>query len=315
VIMTTGGMGAMFPQTDNVALTTGEAYAYAFNAGAEMIGMEFCHFLPTPIFPEKMKVHKPFIGMVNGLINEGGARLYNGLGERFMLRQFPDTKETKRNAEELTRAIGLEICEGRGGKNGGVYLDLSDVPDDVFKLERYDLIRKLADRGGINLRTQAIELVPNPHDLVGGIKIDEKSRTNVDGLYASGEASGGSHGASRFGGSALADAMVFGEIGAFGAVEYAEQLGGQPEPDDGELERAEEQIDAWLSQPDGLDPMEAKRQVKQLAFKRISVVRSGDGDIKTHTEDPVTIDVDFSDEIREIMVTMPKPSEDYHVSE
>ena len=68
VIMCTGGVGALYPYGDNVGAVTGEGYAQAFNAGAEMLGMEFGHFLTTPIFPEKMQVKFVFVGFVNGLL-------------------------------------------------------------------------------------------------------------------------------------------------------------------------------------------------------------------------------------------------------
>jgi fumarate reductase (CoM/CoB) subunit A len=80
VIICTGGFGGMYPIGDNVGAVTGEGYAHAFDAGAEMIGMEFGHFLPTPIFPDKMQVKFVFVGFINGLLNEANAGLYNSGG-------------------------------------------------------------------------------------------------------------------------------------------------------------------------------------------------------------------------------------------
>lgn len=44
VILTTGGIGAMYPVGDNVSTATGEGFALAFNAGAELTGVEFSLF-------------------------------------------------------------------------------------------------------------------------------------------------------------------------------------------------------------------------------------------------------------------------------
>ena len=190
-----------------------------------------------------------------------------------MYKQYPETGEKQRNAEELSRAIGNEIVEGRVGPHGGIFLDLSDIPEELKTSERYAYVWQLAKKANVDLNHQTIELVPNPHDLVGGIMIDEKSQTNVPGLFASGEAAGGSHGASRFGGSALADAMVFGEIGAETAIEYIQNIPDHLTPDSSELESILNKLEAWSSQ-DGIDPIEAKKEVQWLAFNTVNIVKS-----------------------------------------
>jgi len=101
------------------------------------------------------------------LINKGGARLYNGLGERFMKKQFPETLERNHVNEELTRAIGFEICEGRTTAHGGIYLDASDVSPAMQKTVFPSFWNKLG-RAGINLGYQAIEVATYPHDFLGG---------------------------------------------------------------------------------------------------------------------------------------------------
>lgn len=276
VILTTGGMGHLFPMTDNVAAVTGEGYALGFNAGAELIGMEFCHFLPTPCYPEKMRVRYAFMRHINGLINEAGAKLYNGLGERFMLEQYPDTGERDKNGEDITKAIGLEICEGRAGAHGGIYLDVSGVSEEMRKTN-FAQVWDTAARAGVDLSYQPIELAPYPHDLVGGIKIDETARTNVPGLFAAGEAAGGSHGASRFGGSALSDAMAFGAIGAKAAACYARELGEQSPLAKDQIADVERTIDGLLSPKEGSPPSELKRKIQDVAHNYLNVVENAEG--------------------------------------
>ena len=222
--MATGGFGAIYPIGDNVGAVTGEGYAHAFDAGAELTGIEFGHFLATPVHPAKMQVKFVFIGFVNGLLNKWQSRLYNGVGERFMFRYSPERGEKRHSSEELAAASAQEIVEGRGGAHGGIYFDATDVPDEFRQNDRYRRMYELADRAGMDLKREPIELATYPHDLVGGIKIDEAGRTCVPALYAAGEAAGGSHGASRFGGSALSDCLVYGAASGNHAPACAQRL-------------------------------------------------------------------------------------------
>ena len=275
-IMATGGVGAMYPVGDNVAAVTGEGYALAFDAGAELIGMEFGHYLPTPVFPEKMRVSLVFVGFVNGLLNESEARLLNGRGERFMVNYFPGQGEKRHCSEALSRCISQEIVEGRGGAHGGVHFDVSRVPDEFRNNERYRRMYELADRAGMDLRREPIELVTYPHDLVGGIKIDEFGRTSVPGLYAAGEAAGGSHGASRFGGSALSDCLVFGAASGLDAAACSAQTRSPPPLPRNDVAAIEDRLCAWMSRQ-GEDPGDVLARITGLAFRHLNMVRTPHG--------------------------------------
>lgn len=276
VIVCTGGVGAMYPLGDNVGAVTGEGYALAFDAGADMIGMEFAHFLPTPIYPEKMQARFVFAGLVNGLINEAGARLYNGNGERFMYRHFPETGEKRQCSEQVSRRICEEIVAGRAGAHGGVYFDISDVPAEFREHDRYRRLFELAERAGMNLKSDPIELVTYPHDLVGGIKIDEFGRTNVPGLYAAGEAAGGSHGASRFGGSALSDCLVFGSESGKDAAARASAERHHSDIAPSQLDALRSKLSGWTA-GHGNRPREILSDLSDIAFKHLNMVRSGAG--------------------------------------
>ena len=275
VILTTGGMGHLFPISDNIKAITGEGYSLAFRAGAELIQMEFCHFLPTPCYPEEMKVRSVFVGNIHGLINKGGARLYNSLGERFMKKYYPETGEKGRGGEELTRGIGLELCEGKGSPHGGIYLDVSGVPEDMLKNDFSEVWRK-AEKAGIDLSYQPIELAPNPHDLVGGVKIDETGATTVRGLFAAGEATGGAHGASRFGGSALAEAIAFGAISGVTASSFARGTDRQS-PRNETLNEIQNKIEALITKRQGIPPSEIRTQVQSIANNYLNAGRNEQG--------------------------------------
>lgn len=277
VIMTTGGYGAMYPIGDNVGAATGEGYAIAFDAGAEMLGMEFGHYLPAPVYPKALQIKSVFAGVVNGMINEAGAKLRNNKGEEFFYKLYPETGASKLTMEEVTRRIGEEILKGGGGPNGGIIFDISGVDEKFKDHPKYGRMWELAERGKVDLIKEPIELICYPHDLVGGIKINEKGETNVPGFFAAGETTGGSHGASRFGGSALSDCLVFGALGGLEAVNYVGKLNNHTEIKATDIEAVTEKISNWVAREDGSDPADILGEIKRLAGGNLNIVRSEAG--------------------------------------
>ena len=275
LILATGGYGAMYPLGDNVAAATGEGLSLAYEAGASMIGMEFGHYLVTPVHPKKMQVKFVVVGFVNGLLNSSNARLYNGRGERFMFRHYPDRGEKGHTSEELCRRICEEIVIGNAGDHGGIYLDLSDVPDSFRNDERYARMFELADRAGLNLKREPIELVTYPHDLVGGVRIDEFGRTDVEGLYAAGEVAGGSHGASRFGGSALSDCLVFGAAAGSHAANDVRTFS-EPASCEANLTEVQDKFEKWKNST-GSSPADVVEMLSRLAFRDLNMVKTPEG--------------------------------------
>lgn len=276
VIIATGGMGHLFPNTDNVDQITGEGYALAFNAGAELVDMEMAHFNIAPCFPEGIRASIPVSGIIRDFINEGNAKLYNNQEERFMKKDYPDTAEKGRTGMELARAVGREICEGRGSTHDGVYLDLSDITEDM-KNGIFSKAWKRFSSRGIDLNTQRLEIAPYPHDFLGGIKIDGKGRTNIDGLFAAGEAAGGSHGADRPGGAALSDALAFGSIAGKNAADYSADFNKEPSPDMGPAEENRLALESILSRKEGKTPEEIQKQLQLIAHRYINIERNDKG--------------------------------------
>jgi fumarate reductase (CoM/CoB) subunit A len=275
LILATGGYGALYPYGDNVAAVTGEGYGLAYNAGASMTGMEFGHFLVTPISPKKLQVKFVVVGFVNGLINHANARLLNGRHERFMFRHYPQQGEKGHTSEELCRRISEEIAIGNGGENGGIYLDLSEVDESFYSDERFARMFELAKRSGINLKQEPIELVTYPHDLVGGVKINEFGCTDVPGLYAIGELAGGSHGASRFGGSALADCLVYGSVSGQHAAQFALSKTNETQKSN-EVEKIQDQLQIWANKQ-ATSIASLVNSISSLAFHDLNMVKTPEG--------------------------------------
>ena len=111
----------------------------------------------------------------------------------------------------VSRAIYEEMRQGRTTPNGGVYISMSHLgPEQVAKKFK-GMVRRCADCG-FDLAGGLVEVVPTAHYLMGGVVVDEDTRTEMPGLYVAGEDAGGAHGANRLGGNGVANSTVYGGI-------------------------------------------------------------------------------------------------------
>ena len=221
-VLAMGGLGGMYPITTNAPGVAGVGYGASLDAGARLRDMEFVQFTPTAM------AHPP---QLRGR-NSGGmalsfpeVRLRNSLNERFMARYAPDDMEHAKR-DVLSRAMHREIVEGRGGENGGLYLDLTNVPYDGLR----DVMGEIIDdfeAAGLDVRKEPIEIAPAAHSCMGGVVIDTNGRTDVEGLFAAGENGGGLHGANRLASGGLTVCAVMGDR-AGRAAAHVEGEGGPP---------------------------------------------------------------------------------------
>ena len=258
IVIATGGIGKAWQVTSNSWEYTGDGHALAYDAGAELIDMEFVQFHPTGmVWPPSVRG----ILVTEGVRGEGGI-LKNSKGERFMFRYMPDMfkgdfaeteaesdawvkgerKKNRRPPELLTRdvvakAITKEIAEGRGSPHGGVFLDIaSKQAPDYIKKKLPSMYHQFKELAQVDITKDAMEIGPTTHYVMGGVKVDaETQESTVPGLYAAGEVGGGMHGANRLGGNSLSDLLVFGRRAGLHA---AEKRGTPPSIPDAEVEAA-----------------------------------------------------------------------------
>ena len=244
IILATGGGGKCWKITSNSWEYTGDGYGMAYEAGAELIDMEFTQFHPTGmVWPPSVRGTL----VTEGVRGEGGI-LINNEGRRFMFENIPerfvaetaDTQEeaarwlagdrdARRPPELLTRdvvarAIRKEVKAGRGSPHGGAFLDIAtqrSSQDIVRKLpSMYHQFKVLAE---LDITTETMEVGPTLHYFMGGVRVDADTQmTRVAGLFACGECAGGVHGANRLGGNSLSDLLVFGKLAGEGAFEYVQ---------------------------------------------------------------------------------------------
>jgi succinate dehydrogenase / fumarate reductase flavoprotein subunit len=221
VVIATGGIGKAWSITSNSWEYTGDGMALAYDAGAELMDMEFVQFHPTGmVWPPGVQG----ILVTEAVRGEGGV-LRNKNGERFMERYDPEKMELS-TRDVVARAIYTEAKEGRGTEHGGAYLDISHKPADYVKKKlpsMYHQFRELAD---VDITKEPMEVGPTCHYMMGGIRVDaETAAATVPGLFAAGEAAAGLHGANRLGGNSLSDLLVFGRRAGLAAAEHAGKAG------------------------------------------------------------------------------------------
>jgi len=283
IVVATGGAGEVYLRNNTVSQATGEAYAMAFRVGAELIGMELVQIDPY-ILAEP--------GLPNWYVHPCKARfqavLRNANGEPFLTKYLPlkgtledpfpvrygvhppDVRET------ISRAMYLEVLEGRGEK-GAVMLDCTKVPEEEWLKDPADLHARKAILRGFDLQKKMVHMLPGAIHNLGGIRINERCETAVEGLYAAGECAGLVHGAGRLGGNALSDCLVFGAIAGRQAAECAalhlDDLGG-----DELFKEKEVLLDGIIKEKeDLLIPREIKTNVKTIMWDSAGPVRWEDG--------------------------------------
>ena len=298
VVVATGGIGMAYKITSNSWEYTADGMALAYRAGAELIDMEFVQFHPTGmIWPP---------GVMGILVTEGvrgdGGLLKNNKDERFMFNYIPDmfrseTAETEEEANRwlagdksarrtpdlltrdvVARAILNEVKEGRGSEHGGAYLDISHKPAEYVKRKLPSMYMQFMELADVDITQQAMEVGPTTHYVMGGVRVEGKTTAaTVPGLFAAGEAAGGLHGSNRLGGNSLSDLLVFGRLAGLAAAGYAKDLSTAPTVDSEEVDRAAAEVLAPFERPDGEDPFQIHRELRDHMQDNVGIIRDAEG--------------------------------------
>jgi succinate dehydrogenase / fumarate reductase flavoprotein subunit len=301
VILATGGIGRAFSITSNSWEYTGDGHALAYDAGAELIDMEFVQFHPTGmVWPPSVRG----ILVTEGVRGEGGV-MRNSEGRRFMFDDIPPLyktqtadneeegwrycqgdKDARRPPELLTRdhvarCIVREIREGRGSPHGGVFLDISWIRERLPNAEEhikrklpsmYHQFKQLAD---IDITKEPMEVGPTTHYMMGGVRVDPESQmSSVPGLFAAGECGAGLHGANRLGGNSLSDLLVFGKRAGEYAARFASE-NGAGRVDETVAERAAKDLFDPFDRIGGENPYQLQHELQTMMQDLVGIVRTG----------------------------------------
>ena len=216
-IVATGGLTRMYRRNSASLNMSGDGYALALAAGAELIDMEFVQFFPIGHLAPRLIGMDPI--MWDPFRYKLGGRLLNGAREEFIHNYgAEDDGKYVVTRDVATYAIEKEVAAGRGTPHGGAYLSFEHCSEAELRAAGGPVIDRLA-ANGIDLTRQAIEVAPIAHYHMGGVRVDAAMATPLPGLYAAGEAVGGANGANRLSGNAITEALVFGcQAGASAAA-------------------------------------------------------------------------------------------------
>lgn len=203
IIVATGGLGQIYRYTTNPIVATGDGFAMARRAGAQLADMAFIQFHPTGLYTPENRNKQCFL-ISEAVRGEGGV-LLNDAGERFMKRCHPLAELAPRDivAREIYREIQKQEMPY-------VRLDITHMPKE-FLMKRFPTIYSKCMEMGIDMSKDGIPVGPVQHYMMGGIKTDLWGLTNVKGLLACGEAAcTGVHGANRLASNSTLECLVFG---------------------------------------------------------------------------------------------------------
>jgi succinate dehydrogenase / fumarate reductase flavoprotein subunit len=300
IVMATGGATRCWAVCSGSWEYTGEGYALAYWAGAEIGDMEFIQFHPTGmIWPPSVKG----ILVTEGVRGEGGM-LSNSEGKRFMFDyvpemykdEFADTEEealewvseivegklatVRRPPELLTRdvvakAINSERDAGRASAHGGAYLDISWREPDQVRKKLPGMYHQFKELAAVDITTEKMEVGPTAHYVMGGIKVHpETQETTVPRMFAAGEAATGLHGANRLGGNSLSDLIVFGKIAGENAALIAKEIEEFLPIDSNEIMDAIEETLAPLNRVDGENPAKVVEDLREMMQHKVGIIRT-----------------------------------------
>ena len=269
IVIATGGIGKAYKITSNSWEYTGDGMALAYNAGAELMDMEFVQFHPTGM------VWPPGVQglLVTEAVRGEGGLLTNKAGERFMQKYDPKKMELS-TRDVVARAIYTEVREGRGTEHGGAFLDISHKPAEYVKKKlpsMYHQFRELAD---VDITKGPMEVGPTCHYMMGGIRVEaETAQTTLPGLFAAGEAAAGLHGANRLGGNSLSDLLVFGRRAGVAAAEHAKQVQNTP-VNSTQIESAARDLLVPFERPTGENPYTIHRELQDVMQSLVGIYRT-----------------------------------------
>jgi succinate dehydrogenase/fumarate reductase flavoprotein subunit len=280
VVMATGGWHKAFEPTTGMRDLSGEGIAIAHRAGADIGNMEFITFCCNVFYDPPMwrgSIAPYMLSLISG------GRLTNNRGEDILAGYDPDVVRigttTEWNKSFLSQVSAKEAAAGRGFKNGGVHYSRGDVPWDFMKMiggfvfpnwkyKALDLTRWAL----MLEQNEPVEVGPAVEYFDGGIVVNERFETSVQGLFAAGECCLGAFGANRVF-SAITEMLVQGRDAGRNAADYAAKTA-DSKPPTAAFARHESGISAPLERETGQSPGALRRRVQEAAHRHLGPIRT-----------------------------------------
>jgi fumarate reductase flavoprotein subunit len=270
-LLATGGGPTMYRYHTPSGDKSCDGMAMALRAGLPLRDMEMVQFHPTGLLAG------PDTRMTGTVLEEGlrgsGGWLTDGAGVRFM--QAYDPRGERATRDIVCRAIIDRLRQGHGGPNGGVFIEMAHLGPDNVRREFKGMVERCADCG-FDLAGGKVEVVPTAHYMMGGVMFAPNCTTELAGLYAAGEDTGGVHGANRLGGNGVANSTVFGAVAGDAIARQTARSKPLPEVDRAALDAAQARAFGPLGRRTG-DLTAIRRALYDVMWNDVGILRSPDG--------------------------------------
>ena len=271
VLLGTGGGPTMYKYHTPSGDKACDGMAMALRAGLALRDMEMVQFHPTGVLAG------PGTRMTGTIIEEGlrgaGGYLLGGDGQRFMHKYDPRGERATRDI--VSRSMQREIRAGNVNEAGGLWIEMKHLGPERVRREFKGMVERCADMG-FDLAAGRVPVVPTAHYMMGGVVFRPDGATDLPGLFAAGEDTGGVHGANRLGGNGVANSTVFGGIAGDSMAAWAPREGAFEEPDEAALAEAVALVEAPFGRaPRPLSPI--RDALLELMWDKAGILRDGPG--------------------------------------
>lgn len=271
VLLATGGGPTMYKFHTPSGDKSCDGLAMALRAGLPLRDMEMVQFHPTGLLAGKDT------RMTGTVLEEGlrgaGGYLLNGDKERFMHNYDPRGERATRDI--VSRGIYAEMRAGRTSPNGGAYIQMSHLGPDKVRKQFKGMVERCGDCG-FDLAGDLVEVVPTAHYMMGGVQFRPDCSTELHGLFAAGEDTGGVHGANRLGGNGVANSTVFGGIAGDTMAAWTRHNNTLRAPDETAIAAAIAAMEAPFGKPAGsLEPI--REALFDCMWDHVGIMRTRDG--------------------------------------
>ena len=274
IILAAGGLTKLYERNSASSNMGGEAYALALWAGAELVDMEFVQFFPIGHLAPRLVGMDPI--MWDPFRYKLGGKLLNGGFVEFVDRYGAvDSGKYTATRDIAAYAILKEVEAGRGTPHGGAYLDFRHIPEKQLRAAFGPVIDRLLTNG-IDLTKTPVEVGPTAHYHMGGIRVNPRMETCIQGLYAAGEAVGGANGANRLSGNAITEAFVFGARAGACAGEQAKTMSRDWDPKLAALVLDRITAMAPRGSTQGTAPVGLQVELQKLMWEKAGPFRTGE---------------------------------------
>jgi len=287
-VLTTGGASQLFAKNLYPLDITGDGYAMAWRAGAQLANMEFMQ--------AGVSIIQPFINLFGNYLWDARPNLVDREGVPFMKDYIPGALTVDQVMQEKERhfpfssadisryveiSIQSAINDGRGTAEGGVFMDFRHCDFSAILADRSRSIARMwpltydwYKEKGTDLYRDAVQITCSAHAINGGLRIDGNAETSLKGLFAAGETAAGPHGADRLGGNMAVTCQVFGARAGHAAAKRAKEVA-LPDVDDLVGEQ-EDFLSRFVRRgPD--TPLGIRAEVQRSANRHLLILRSADG--------------------------------------